>query len=222
MASPTSLDDYVSAGYYLVQPSAAALLSLSSCLCASFPNAWTIDWVKGENPHEHAAALNIDRGRLPEIIAWATNAFGEEFGWPNVFYTLKAAREARARFFNAESKIEVVGLGLHRSDAPGFVGFAKPVPSLPGYAPRGETGIYECVRDSRPMESGATFLGFEPLSVWVGLFACSWICLGMEREFAPNEHGFLGSIDDARRCAEGAKSSGLWLPWLIARYEAVC
>lgn len=72
-------------------------------------------------------------------------------------------------------------------------------------------------------------LGFEPLVADGGL-SCSWICNGLDREadeklgIPTNSLGLIDNPDDAARVVtyirEGGRGEpGLWLPWLLVRYD---
>jgi len=126
----------------------------------------------------------------------------------------------------------VIGLGLHRDDAEEFLGYAKPPEHQQGYAPQGETGIYECVKALHLIGPGGRRIGYELLATYVGILTDSWLCNGLEKEFAeklgvkPNEHGLIAEYPDARRCTEyishdhvGAEGD-LWKPWLVTLYSA--
>ena len=107
---------------------------------------------------------------------------------------------------------------------------AAPPPQQEGYAPAGETGLYEVAKTRTPLAEGGRLLGFELLNIDVGLICCSWICNGLERHFhdhsglTPNSHGLISEIEDALRACEeisrgeiGAEP-GLWLPCGIVLY----
>ena len=242
MSTQVGLDDYVSGGYYLTRPVArgwpsellpATLLSASSCISTFFPDDWAIEWVTSRRPEERvtaAKAMGIDVDRLPEAIRWATDALSRDFGWPNVFYTLESAREARARSLRESCDTVIMGLGLHRADTAVLLDATEPPEANPGYATVGETGIFQCVRDADDVADGGQIAGFELLSTFYGIFVCSWLHLGLEKQCAeelrirPNASGFVESYDDARQCAEFIQNDakhndpGLWLPWLIVTY----
>ena len=109
-----------------------------------------------------------------------------------------------------------------------FCLLAKPSPQKPGYGPEGETGLHQCVRSGEEMAPGADIAGYEILQSLHGLLCESW---PLERQYAEkmgvtlNHHGFIGSYEDAVRCTAinretGGTNPGLWLPWLIAIYDA--
>jgi hypothetical protein len=69
--------------------------SASECLAPRL-SSWTLAWVDVERA-TRAAALGVTD--LDALVAWFTAAFDAgNVGWPDVFFTLDAAREARNRF----------------------------------------------------------------------------------------------------------------------------
>ena len=235
---------YLSAGYYLARPAErgahtsatlipAKLISASSCICEFFPDSWAIKW-SSEHPNEReesASAFRIQPHEIDAVIQWATNAFEKEFGWPNVFYSLEAAFAGRSKILASDVDVAVFGLGLNREYSEEFLRYAKPPEQTPGYAPQGETGIYECVNAQRQISPGGRQIGFELLAVFLGLLTCSWLCNSLETVFEetlgvrPNKYGFIADYSDAKRCTdyisrgEVGAEPGLWLPWLITLYS---
>lgn len=234
---------YISGGYYLSRFVRRAeymsrdlipdrVLSGSGCICEFFPDTWSIEWSRDtfKTRMESASEFGISHSDLPKVIAWATASFADVFGWPNVFYTLKAAQQARAQQLPAAPDIVIFGLGIHESDVEDFLAAAKPPDQQPYFAPVGRTGIFECVSFGNYIEAG-TPIGFEPLTTEFGLLTCSWLCNGLEKDCAnrleirPNSFGLLESRAEALRCVEyisrddvGAEP-GLWLPWLVTIYS---
>ena len=237
-------EEYFSGGYYLARRSTRGnymspeliperVLSASPCICEHFPDDWAIEWVvtTREERLRKAAAFGIAAEHLGRVMDWATRAFSREFGSWSVLYTLEAARATRAAMLPADAGMVIFGLELHAADVVDFLEATKPPAQQEGFAPVGETGVYECVsRRTRPADGGET-VGFELLVAQYGGLACSWLCNGLEKECAtrlgirPNQQGFLDTYAEARRCAEfvsgdevGAEP-GLWLPWRVTIYD---
>lgn len=236
---------YISGGYYLtrrvprrenMRPELMPeqVLSASGCVCDFFPNTWAIAWTTDsvEERSAQAAQFGLDEAQLPGVIEWATAGFGEEFGWPNAFYSLDAARAAQARFLQGSRDVVLFGLGLQAAHAERFVEYTRPEPPKPGCAPVGVTGIVQCVSAGRRIEPGGARGGFELIATYLfGALSCSWLCNGLEAVFAeragvrPNAHGFIETFDQAERCRELIEREevpaepGLWLPWLVTIYE---
>jgi hypothetical protein len=161
------VSEYVSGGYYVARLSRRSesksadlipgqVLSASGCICEFFPDVWAIEWTSEsvDDRSKQAAAFGISTKDLPNVIAWATGSFTKTFGWPNAFYTLEAAQKARASFLPDDPEIVVFGLGLHHSDVEGFLKAAQPEPAQPGYAPVGETGVFQCVGSAKKVVNG--------------------------------------------------------------------
>lgn len=189
--------EYVSGGYYLARRSKRGsymspelipeeVLSGSGCICDFFPDDWAIEWASVSNEERLKAAVSfgIAPDRLGQVVAWATQAFSKKFGWPDVFYTLQAAKEARAALLPPEANVVIFGLGLHASDVERFLEAAKPPARMEGFAPEGKTGIYQCVSARESIAEGGQFAGFELLSTLHGQLTCSWLCNGLEKQFA--------------------------------------
>ena len=235
-----ALRDYVSGGYYLALPTEreawmpAELLpeqfvSASPDLAHFFPGSWAIQWTedKPEERLKRAAAFGISRDEFPSVVEWATASFGGEFGWPSCFYRLDAARQARSRFLSTKPDLITLGLGLHRDLVPGFLEYAKPPAPQEGYAPMGETGVFECVSRRANVALDGEILGLEFVSTYLGMLEESWISCGMiqdcvdQRGIELNRAGLIDSYSEAAACAElvlAFKEPGVWLPWLIVKY----
>ena len=129
MSSPPN-GQFLSGGYYLGLRSdrsphtsaeliPARILSASNCFTYFFPDSWTIRWssTDADERKESAAALQIPSERIEATVQWATDSFGKEFGWPNVFYSLESAKAARAEFLPRDLDVATFGLGLHNDDS---------------------------------------------------------------------------------------------------------
>lgn len=236
--------DYIAAGFYLArlanrpeyvsaQLLPELLLSASCDICDVFPNTWAIEWTSEDEKErlESAEKFSISSTALSKVTEWATQSFSKEFAWPNVFYSIEGARKAKAMFLSHLDDVALFGLGLHKSNVEQFLSVAKPRPQQPGFAPEGATGVFEIVSIGEILPDGGTSLGYELLVVKYGLLTCSWLCNGLEKTFAkslgviPNAHGFISTFEEASRCVTyvsdghvGAEP-GLWLPWLIMKYD---
>ena len=227
---------YLSAGYYVARRSERAaymssdlipekVLSASRCICDFFPDDWAIEWasVTNEERSKAASTFGISSADLPTVVTWATEAFDNEFGWPDAFYTLDAARKARTRFLPDDFEVVVFGLGLHEADVENFLAAANPIQYL-GFAPVGESGIFQCVSAGTSIAEGGQIAGFELLTTYNGLLTCSWLCNGLEKECAnhlgirANRVGFVETYAEASRCTEFISKPEtrarprLWLP----------
>jgi len=239
------LEEYVSAGYYITKfvgrPAYVSkelmpdkMISLSTCIGKYFPNDWAIEWVKGDekNKLKSAEDFGISAEKFKEVSKSITNLFDEKdkFGWPNVCFTLKIAKELVRQYIPDQSDVVIIGVGLHKSYVDEFCETAKPPPQQEGYAPVGPNGMYAIIKQKKHLEKGGEILGFEPLAYYY-LLSCSWLCNrleeGVKKKFniSPNRHGFIEFFSDAQRIVEYISSDevkaepGLWLPWLIVKYN---
>lgn len=231
----------IAAGFLLVRPvprpeyADAALLpetiiSLSECLCPQFPGTFAIAWCgdSDEIRDEAYAELGVPPPLRAAATAWATDQFESAFGLPNIFYTLKDARAAKERFC-ADGFWRVIGTSLSAGAASDLL---EEAPEQPGEV---MPGVVDVLRRRQALPEGGRLLGYEPLvsGLEPNLMPLehSWLCNGLETHCAevlniqPNEYGFLGSFDEARRCCqeisrdEVGAEPGLWLPWSIVLYE---
>jgi hypothetical protein len=130
-----------------------------------------------------------------------------------------------------DTNVVLLGLGLHESLVDGFLAAARPPERMPGYAPAGESGVYECVKARTAVSDAGVAAGFELLAADGGLLNCSWLCNGLDTVCAEalgvrtNSRGFVPTYTAALRCAEYIASDevgaepGLWLPWLVTIYQ---
>jgi hypothetical protein len=228
---------HVSGGYLVARPVAregtfwdaslvpATFWTASDCLAGVAPDTWALEWVQMEEAERLAAAedFGLPRDRVPEIIAWATSRFDQDFGWPNVFLTLEAARKFCARFVPGDSDAAILGLALTREDAEDYLQRCKPRER------EGAPGVYQSLTRRLEPEAGGQRLGSEVLGFDHGSFHSS-LCNALERDFAgkfgarPNAQGLYDDHALARQCAAhvgrdavGAEP-GVWLAWTLTRY----
>jgi hypothetical protein len=235
-------EDYVSAGYFLsvlVDPPApghrAVTLGSDHSPRRFFPESWTLSWC-GESPETRASKareFGIAESELPRIHAWADGAFGKTFGAWDVIFRIEDAREMARMFLSKASGLELWGLGIRRSSVDDVREGTTPPAQTPGYAPVGASGVHQVTELSRPLASGGTPLGHEPLIAEVGCSynapaslhideAAVWARLGVQ----PNDLGLIDSYEDALAgCGEftrfsvaGPAHQSEWFPGLIVKY----
>jgi hypothetical protein len=238
---------YVSAGFLVTRPvprpdhSAAELLpdilvSAASDIATFIPDVWAIGWcgVATADRRTAAAALGIGSDRVDALVAQVTSLIidASRYGWPNVCYSLDAAREIARVAASDAGALTILELGLAEDQVPALLEASAPPPSLPGEAAWGEPGVGVALRRGVPMLVGGRSLGFEPLCFDQGL-GCSWLCNGLEvvvaRELGirPNATGLLTDAGEARRAVayisrdEVGAEPGLWLPWFLTEHNAV-
>ncbi len=227
----------VSGGYLVARPVAregtfwdASLVptmfwTASDCLALVTPGTWAIEWVQmdAEERFTQAERFGLPRDRVPGILSWVTSRFDQDFGWPNVFLSLEAAREFRERFVSRDSDAAILGLALAREDAEDLLQRAQPGER------EGAPGVYQRLARRLNPEAGGQPLGSEILCFDHGSFHSS-LCNGLERDFAakfgarPNAHGLYDDAALARQCAahvdrnEVGAEPGVWLAWRLTRY----
>jgi hypothetical protein len=240
------LRDYVAAGYLLSRHTGdrdCTGIELRRITLAHdhsqrrfFPESWTLSWCGESREHRvfSAAVFGITEIELDEVIAWADQSFGSVFGAWDVFFTLDDARGTARTFLPHAADLELWGVALHRSLVDTFCATSAPPPQQPDCAPVGASGVHiaTCVRPA-PIDEDGTVLGHEILIVDLGCGFNSPESLHMDERkrldeagVVPNEHGLIGSFDDALACcrliepapAEARSPSAAWLPWLIVRY----
>jgi hypothetical protein len=208
------------------------IVSASNCICPQFPGSYAIRW-SSDSDETRASRLDeigLAPARRDEAMDWATDEFEKAFGWPGVFLTLEAARDALARFL-PDSDLVVIGIGLPQQYRERFIGNAMPPPPQPGFSPMGKSGHLVAIESSGPMPPAAAILGYEPLNLMGGQIDHSWLCNGLENYVAtnlgirPGPTGLLQSAAEASQCCEAINRGevgaepGLWVPWLLTRYD---
>src|SRR5262245_9513517 len=205
------IDEILAAGFLLTRPVTRPewatrellpdrILSASTCICPQFPGSYALSWCSFDNEDRASMfdAVGVPRGLRDEAQEWATRSFDVLFGWTGVFFTLEAARAAHSRFLR-QGDVAVLGIGLPARYREEFLREATPPPPKPGFAPRGESGWPKVLRAGKSLPAGGIRLGFEILSADSGLLGHSWLCNGLERDFAekygvrPNAAGFIES-----------------------------
>src|SRR5262245_15744422 len=129
-----SIDQYRLAGYVLTRPiprpaSFSAellpqeLLSMSGCLAETIPDTWTLAWasITEDDRQSDAAAFGLNPSQVTDLISWATQAFDNSWGWPNVIYSLETARLIHAQFLQDVPGVRLLGLGLHEAHVEAFL-----------------------------------------------------------------------------------------------------
>jgi hypothetical protein len=228
---------FASGGYFLAIPAPRSefmnaellpdrILTASDCLVDLAPNTWAIAWTGDtvESRREAAARFGLDAQGLRALMDWSTAALDSgSLGWPNVFFDVETANQARVRFLPASGDIVVFGIALPADLREPFLEATRPGPQ------EGTPGVVMALAANTTQDERGSVLGFDVLG-WDHGFH-SYVCNGLEMEFqralglTPNSHGFFATEHEARRCAEhaGLESTGaepaLWLPWRVVRYE---
>ena len=118
------------------------------------------------------------------------------FGWPNEFFSLRAAREFGIRFLGAAQRSRIVGMSLAMDVAAAFLREEAPQERHDG------SGVWTVLKRGVPLAQGGSLLGFDVLGAEYGGWFHTFCCNGLEQEFNEklgitfNEYGL---IDDYSR-----------------------
>lgn len=222
---------YVAGGYFLTRPASRGdaymatglvpptLITLSGCL-ADF----AFDYWWNEQNVVTAAEFGVDERRLPELIDWYVERFGDDLGAPNVAYSTAVIEDFVREFVDDSEGLVIVGCAVSTEHRGQLLERHRAADDS------GEYGVIEMLDRNERLDPGADVHGFEPMSYEYGL-ECSWLCNSLERSaeaalgIRPDPRtGLVSTYGDAVRVVEhinrddiGAEP-GTWLPWLIATY----
>lgn len=240
-----NLSDYVAAGYFLTLPTQRLegfndpdlippeLVSASNH-AARLPDDWCVSWVTQSDQvrAEDAAKLGIAPERVPAIVRWTTERLGSEVLFPYLCATREVLGRLRAVVGSCDSRLVEVGMALPRGEVEAYLRLTTPLPTSPGYAPRGTPGETVGISRGIPPAAGGVFLGHEPLTSVVASPSCSWLCNAAEIDvrdalgIRTNAMGLIESAEDARRACDWMNDEnafhgepGPWFPWLLIRYD---
>jgi hypothetical protein len=180
--------------------------------------------------------FGIGPEKLPGLIDWATAALESGIlGWPGLFMSVADARAFVHDCLPSVDGLALLGIGLHIDDRDTFL--LEGIPEGPVARAWGHTGsdtvpaVYTRVREGRQLAPDGMSVGFELLGYdGLGGFH-SWLCNSLEQlvysnlQIRPNEAGFLNSFDEAQQALavvsrnDVGKEPGVWLPWLVQRYD---
>lgn len=214
--------DLVAGGYLLTRPVPTPeylsdellpdnLLSAGGCIS---PPPGILPWAGGMPEH-----LGVPDELVPAVEEWGNTAFESYFGYPDVFYTLFAARKFVEHFIpHPPDDLVILCPALPRKIAVDFIQTENSLDNR---------GIYKTLTLRQPPKAGGTILGYEPLCYFYGLDH-TWLCNELHRDanyrwrMKPNRYGFLDRYEDAQKVADTAldvgAEDGLWLAWCIIQY----
>lgn len=241
-------DDYVAGGYFIsryfdrtgfwsAELLPARLITVSGCIAPFMPDVWSISWASGNHVEkEHACgAFGLRASQLPKLTQWVNSRVDEKkIGFPNVCMSLEVARELMAMFLPHDPNVVLLGIGLHRKFVDEILNDNASDSDIPADdgddTPR--SGVYESLRQAKPLGDGGDVLGFELLGYeHTGAFH-SWLCNGLEKKLhrairiKPNQHGFIPSAADAEKGARYIRRNDIgaepatWLPWMVVKYAS--
>ncbi|HEV8113661.1 MAG TPA: hypothetical protein VGR31_12870 [Planctomycetota bacterium] len=206
---------WIEAGFFLVSPGKAPasgggllpprILTISTCVAESYPDVWALPWA--ETPalelRRIRAQLALEESGFADLCAWVRRSIDAgEFGWPNVFLSLRAAQEFEDRYLGAVEGVRRIGLSLTKDAAAGFL---RDLALQSGGA---ASGVWTALSRNRPLERTIAPIGFDVLGAEYGGSFHTFSCNALERPFAEelgvhfNEHGLIdGETKAAEACA---------------------
>ncbi len=229
--------DHYLGGYYLVEglPRPAQLShflppmlwTISSCLCAVYPDTWALTWGSAA-PDERDVVrtrLGLDAAGFRTLQAQVDAAFeAERFGWPNVWLDRVSAEEFYRQYLVAVPDVRLLTVALPAIYLDGFLQRHTPAPGF------GACGLYQLLSRRIELAGPAQPLGYEILGVEEGGSCHSFLCNYLEVPYREelqvrfNEYGLIDDYADAVRAADytnlpttGAEPVA-WYPWLVVEY----
>lgn len=207
----------------------ARIVTVSTCVVESYPDSWALPWVE-TTPDElrHIReALSLDESGFADLRSWVGRAMDDgEFGWPNVFFSLRAAREFRSRFLGALQESRLLGLSIAKDFA---AAFAREERLQEG---RDGPGVWTIVTRRVPSMQRSSPLGFDVLGSEYGVSFHTFSCNGLEKEFDEklgisfNEYGLIDDYSRAVAACEYANREDVgaepvaWYPFRVDDYPA--
>jgi hypothetical protein len=232
--------EFIIGGYYLIQATESKawmnekffppmIWSASHHICEIYPQSWIFTWtsddVSAKERKRNQEILELDDDAFHSLQLEFDNLFNQdEFGFPNVFFSLVLARNFYRRYLKHLSNIKLLSIALPDEYWEQFIQETVPGKNM------GENGIRIKLRARHSVEPEAMFKGFEVLGYDNSQF-CSYICNSLEDDYSKklsislNKNGFIENYDDARKAAqytmldETQAEPYLWFPWLISEYS---
>ena len=219
------LNDYIAGGYYIshYMPRPVWMaetlipdqyLSLSGCISDRLPVAtvWHDDL-----PTE-AENLGMTEELWTLFKEWSDANLHKQFGYPDTFYSKRAAQSVLDQYFPIPNQLRVLGIALHKSRVQAF---------LERHQDSGDYyGIYKVLSELQRLDEEPTVRGFEVLGYENGINH-SWLCYSMESHchhalgICPNGVGLLSEqeADLATVYVTDNEAGWNWQPWLIVEYN---
>ncbi len=182
--------EWLEAGFYIISggksPERATCLlperivTVSTCIVESYPDSWALPWAAttSDELRQIQALLGLKDSEFAELRSWVLRAMDDEkFGWPDVFFSLNAAREFRHRFLTAVKDTRILGLSLARDVAEEFLRDEAPQEG------HGGSGVWTMLRRGAQLNRPASPLGFDVLGAEYGGAFHTFSCNGLEQDF---------------------------------------
>jgi len=204
------------------------LVTVSTCIVDSYPDSWALPWftTPPEKLLEIRASLALDDRDFAALLAWVARAIDTgDFGWPNVFSSLRVSREFHALFLRAPERLRLVGLTAAKDVAEEFL--IQEVPEREGAG----SGVWTALSRNAPLAPGGTTLGFDVLGANYGGDFHTFSCNDLARDYHEklgicfNRHGL---IDDERQAIDACEYTNrdevgaapvAWYPFRVDQYD---
>ncbi|MGX9807750.1 hypothetical protein ACV3PA_10975 [Exiguobacterium acetylicum] len=205
--------NYLSAGYYLIQPTPRkeymdktvvqkSILSVSECICTHYPDT-SILWGESEVKKErYMEQLGLSLNSFQLLEQWIEeHRKTDDVLFPQVFSNLDAAKAFLNRFLHHLPDIRIICIGLPEQYK---VDFLEDVAAFSSKNPEAY-GVEKMLSGhlSSDMDGGKK-IGYEVLGFDSGLFH-SYLCNGLERDFSQkfnfslNSRGLIHTLEEADR-----------------------
>ena len=226
-------DVWIEAGFFLVSGGSsperqrhllpARMATVSTCIVESYPDQWALPGVKTkpDELRQIRESLSLDESGLEELRCWVERALDEgNIGWPNVFFSLRAARELRSRFLGALQDSRLLGLSIAKDLAAEFIREQRD----------GAPSVSTMVARGIPLAQCSPPLGFDVLGAEYGGSFHTFSCNGLERAFAEklgiklNSYGLIDEYSAAVAACEYANRDDVgaepvaWYPFRVDDY----
>ncbi len=202
-------------------------VSISPCLAnQSCPDAWCFE---EQGLHDEIVQSFGVRGDSRTAVRDWNSRSNPDFGFPDTFRTVVAARAFISEFLEPVPGRLLIGFGVHQTNWDQLMIVADDARSaLP--AGCGENSSMEFARERRPLAGGGERLGYDVIEFDFVVPNHSWYCGGHDAKVrdrfgvTANQFGLIETFAEARQCAEyiddpaTPSEPGKWLPVAVVRY----
>lgn len=232
-------DDWIGAGFFLLSEGKSSeksprllpahIITVSNCIVDTYPDSWALPWVDtpADELRSMRDSLGLDDNAFGDLRSWVEQAMESgDFGWPNVFFSVRAGREFSHRFLGALQGVRLVGLSLTKDVAADFLREEAPQEG------RGASGVWTMLARRELLAQPATQLGFDVLGAEYGGWFHTFSCNGLEKDFS-DKLGVLfnqcGLIDEYVRAVAASEYTNrddtgaepvAWYPFRVDDYGA--
>lgn len=202
--SEINLDDYYSAGYFLIRKATAPpwlnnpeklvpreIISLETEFCPQFN--WT--WGSDVDRKDDALSFGISEAKWDEFEKWCRDHLNKDIDIWTMFYSPTAAQLFIHEFIPKSTwdGLMLIGAGLHRSCFHYWFGPLEPL----------EQGVIPRIQQRLPMETSGRILGFDVSGYAHHNFDHTWLShhhhqgVFKEHGIRPDGYGLLATREEA-------------------------